>query len=61
MKYRLFIILLLGLFIQSISLAQSKGKTENIVLILIDGLRWQEIFRGAEFDLLTNPKYNSVD
>jgi arylsulfatase A-like enzyme len=28
-------------------------KTENVFLITIDGLRWQEIFRGAEEALMT--------
>ncbi len=36
-------------------------KTENVVLILIDGYRWQELFHGADYDLLTNPKFNSMD
>ena len=29
------------------------GKTRNVVLIVSDGLRWEEIFNGAEGDLLT--------
>lgn len=28
------------------------GKTQNVVLIVSDGLRWQEVFTGAEEDLL---------
>jgi hypothetical protein len=28
-------------------------KTENVFLITIDGLRWQEVFRGAEEALMT--------
>lgn len=36
-------------------------KSKNLVLILIDGYRWQELFHGAEYGLLTNPKYNSMD
>ena len=34
------------------------GKTENVFLIMSDGLRWQEVFRGAEENLLT--KSNGV-
>src|ERR1700674_5173514 len=30
------------------------GKTQNVVLIVSDGLRWQEIFTGAEADLLND-------
>ena len=36
-------------------------KAKNVVVILIDGCRWQEIFKGADFDLLNNKKYNSGD
>jgi hypothetical protein len=36
-------------------------KTKNMVVILIDGYRWQELFKGADFDLLNNKKYNSND
>jgi hypothetical protein len=32
--------------------AQPNHKTENIVLIVIDGVRWQEIFTGADEALL---------
>ncbi len=28
--------------------AQQKNKTENIVLITLDGFRWQEVFNGAD-------------
>lgn len=30
------------------SFSQSKHKTENVVLITLDGFRWQEVFRGAD-------------
>ncbi len=30
------------------------GKTQNVVLIVSDGLRWQEVFTGAEEDLLND-------
>jgi hypothetical protein len=35
------------------SRAQSAHKTENVVLIVSDGLRWQEIFRGADRPLMS--------
>jgi hypothetical protein len=34
--------------------AASPGKTRNVVLIVSDGLRWQEVFTGAEEDLLND-------
>lgn len=32
----------------------AQGKTRNVVLIVTDGLRWQELFRGAERALVSN-------
>ena len=32
----------------------ARGKTQNVVLIVSDGLRWQEVFTGAEEDLLND-------
>jgi len=34
--------------------AAAKGKTRNVVLIVCDGLRWQEVFTGADKLLLTS-------
>jgi hypothetical protein len=27
-------------------------KTENVIVVMLDGLRWQEVFRGADPELL---------
>jgi Type I phosphodiesterase / nucleotide pyrophosphatase len=35
------------------SYSQQKRKTENVILITLDGMRWQEIFGGAEARLIT--------
>jgi hypothetical protein len=32
---------------------RARARTENVVLITTDGLRWQEVFSGAEEALLT--------
>ncbi|NJO69032.1 MAG: hypothetical protein HC830_06855 [Bacteroidetes bacterium] len=32
--------------------AQNSGETQNLILITFDGLRWQEVFKGAEKRLL---------
>lgn len=37
--------------------AQEKNKTENIFIITLDGLRWQELFTGADSLLITNKTY----
>jgi hypothetical protein len=44
-------------FITSLSFAQQKTKTENIILITFDGFRWQELFSGAESRLLLDKKF----
>lgn len=36
------------LFLFHFSAAQKKTKTENIILITLDGFRWQEVFTGAD-------------
>ncbi len=41
--------------------AQKKNESQNLVLILIDGYRWRELFRGADQGLLLNTKFNSGD
>lgn len=33
------------------------GKAENIFVITTDGLRWQEVFHGADSFLLSNPRF----
>ena len=35
------------------------GKTENVVLIVSDGLRWQEVFSGADELLITDKSGNN--
>ena len=36
---------------------RAQTKTKNIVLVTLDGLRWQEIFDGADSTLLKNKNY----
>ncbi len=45
--------LLLLLFISTLSFSQKTTKTENVILITLDGMRWQEIFGGAEARLIS--------
>ncbi len=37
--------------------AQQKRQTENLVIVTLDGMRWQEIFNGADKELLTSKKF----
>ncbi len=45
------LVLLLATLVTSVSLA-AETKTRNVILVTVDGLRWQEVFRGAEQRLL---------
>src|SRR6185436_12283919 len=36
---------------------QVKTATQNIILITLDGFRWQEVFRGADLAILNNPRF----
>lgn len=47
MKKILILIVLLPIIASSTS-AQQKLKTENIILITLDGMRWQEVFNGGD-------------
>lgn len=37
--------------------SQEAGAEPHVVLVMTDGLRWQEIFRGADESLLTQKRY----
>jgi len=48
-----FFLLLLGSF----TVIGQSLKTENLFIITFDGLRWQELFTGADSALITNKDY----
>jgi hypothetical protein len=50
-------ILLIILLAVSVTTFAQKGKTENIFIITLDGLRWQELFNGADSALITHKDY----
>ncbi len=58
---RLSFLLCFFLFPSFFAFGQKQHETKNLVVILIDGYRWEELFNGADFDLLTNKKFNEVD
>jgi hypothetical protein len=39
------------------SYGQNRRKTENVFIITLDGLRWQEVFTGADSLLITNKTF----
>jgi hypothetical protein len=45
------------LFISAAASSQSGAGTQNIFIITTDGLRWQEVFNGADSGLVGNTKY----
>jgi hypothetical protein len=51
---KIFFLLLL---ISFLSAAGQQGKTENVIVITLDGFRWQELFNGADSTLIHHQKY----
>jgi hypothetical protein len=51
------VIIILLLF--PLSLIAQSGDTENVFLITLDGLRWQELYTGADENLITHEDYVS--
>jgi Type I phosphodiesterase / nucleotide pyrophosphatase len=45
------------LLISAAAIAQPAPNAENIFIITTDGFRWQEVFTGADSDLISNPRY----
>jgi hypothetical protein len=35
------------------------GQSKNLIIVTLDGLRWQEVFRGADSLLVNSKEYNS--
>ena len=52
--YKLFLSLIL--FYSAACFSQT-GKTENVIIVTLDGMRWQEVFSGADSALLNNKMY----
>jgi hypothetical protein len=55
MKKSGLLIFALGMFLQ---LNAQNTKTKNIIIVTLDGFRWQELYRGADSALI-NSKFNS--
>ncbi|MGC4037619.1 MAG: alkaline phosphatase family protein [Chitinophagaceae bacterium] len=51
------ILLLLSFFFVTDLVFAQKKQTENIIVITLDGLRWQELFTGADSVLINDPAY----
>ncbi|MFZ0758419.1 MAG: hypothetical protein WAM69_00605, partial [Candidatus Sulfotelmatobacter sp.] len=57
-KLRFLVVVALA-FVFSVPSGWAQLKTRNVVLIVSDGLRWQEVFTGADPALL-NEKYGGI-
>jgi hypothetical protein len=53
-------IIVLILLLISLSFSYAQNKTENIVIVTLDGMRWQEVFGGADSVLLKNKNYTKA-
>ena len=54
MKKNIFSIIVSFLLINSLFAQQ---KTENVIIVTLDGFRWQEVFGGADDSLINNKEY----
>jgi hypothetical protein len=52
----IFLLLLSGA--SFINLSAQQKKTENLIIITLDGFRWQEVFGGADDSLINNPEFS---
>jgi hypothetical protein len=56
-----YLLWLLLLFVCAPAFAQSSPpgglKTKNLIIVTLNGFRWQELYRGAKKDLLENKKF----
>src|SRR4051812_12080667 len=51
----------LVLLVPGLALADPPRKTENILFVMLDGLRWQEVFTGADEALLNKERGGVAD
>lgn len=62
MRLKLYVVTA-ACFLSFLAFSQSAGKTKNVVAILIDGYRWQELFNGSDraFMKTTNVKEDALE
>ena len=52
-------VLIFGFLLLTVNLSAAEPQARNLFLLTLDGLRWQEVFRGIDESLAANPKYNN--
>lgn len=50
--------LLLLVFVAALRLTAQKSHTENVVIVTLDGMRWQEVFGGMDTAIANQKNYN---
>lgn len=55
-KKSILVFLCFGILTRTLGQA-NHGRTENIVIVTMDGMRWQEVFGGVDTAILNNPAY----
>src|SRR5207248_5195491 len=60
-RLRLWVWVFAALFCSSNAGQAAALKTQNVFLIISDGFRWQEVFNGAEADLMTKQNGGVTD
>lgn len=48
-------------FSKSAALGQQQKSAKNLIIFLMDGYRWRELYHGADSNLLFNSTYNHTD
>ncbi|QNF35454.1 alkaline phosphatase family protein [Adhaeribacter swui] len=58
MRYKILIVFIILLHLHNNPLkAQHRLKTENVILITLDGFRWRELFTGADEDFISEKDF----
>ncbi len=56
MKHRAIILLF---FLSGYQFCPAQHKTENLVIVTLDGMRWQEVFKGVDSAIIVNKKFTN--
>lgn len=59
--YRLLLVFLIAISVNTASFAQSQKPASNLIIFVMDGYRWHELFEGADSAITFSHRYNHVD
>ncbi len=46
-------------FLMIVQIVSAQHKTENLVIVTLDGMRWQEVFKGVDPAIIVNKKFTN--